>query len=63
MKFKVIRAHEGDQFYNVGDIREANEQDVSHLIGTSLVKAPDAQDNKAAPLAKSKAAKKAPENK
>lgn len=32
MKFKVIREHLGDKFYRSGDVREANERDVKHLI-------------------------------
>lgn len=36
MKFKVIREHLGDRFYQVGETREAQRADVAHLIGKSL---------------------------
>lgn len=32
MKYDVIRAHEGDKNYEVGDVREANEGEVAHLV-------------------------------
>lgn len=45
-RFKVIRAHDGDRQYRVGDVREANEADVMHLIGKCLVKAREKPANK-----------------
>lgn len=56
-KFKVIRAHEGDKSYAVGDIREENESVVKHLLGKCLEKMGDAPKNKAAPIVKNKASK------
>jgi len=57
MKFNVIREH-GD--YKPGDTREANENDVRHLIGKCLVpvseKAAEKPKNKAAKPLKNKAA-------
>lgn len=55
MKFKVIRAHEGDKSYSVGDTREANETDVRHLIGKCLEKMAEPMKNKAAKTAQNKA--------
>lgn len=52
MKFKVIREHLGDRFYQVGETREAQRADVAHLIGKSL-EAP----GKAAKTALNKAAR------
>ena len=60
MKFKVLRHHIGDQVYNVGDTREAQESDVRHLIGKSL-KPLDGSKSEGAP--KNKAVKRAPSNK
>jgi len=36
MKFRVIRPHEGDRFYNEGEIREGKRSDFVHLIGSVL---------------------------
>lgn len=38
MQFEVMRQHIGDRFYNEGDIREANEQDVMHLIKNGVLR-------------------------
>ena len=38
MQFEVMRQHLGDRFYNEGDIREANEPDVAHLIKNSVLR-------------------------
>lgn len=38
MQFEVMRQHIGDRFYNEGDIREANEQDVMHLIKNGILR-------------------------
>jgi hypothetical protein len=60
MKFRVLRPHDGDQFYNIGDVREANEADVKHLVPLTLQpiaeKAETATANKAAPAVKNKKA-------
>lgn len=47
-KYEVIRAHSGDKDYAVGDTREANPNDVAHLIGKCLKKKAPAAKNKAA---------------
>uniref|UniRef100_UPI0040477F53 hypothetical protein n=1 Tax=Yoonia sp. TaxID=2212373 RepID=UPI0040477F53 len=57
MKFKVIRAHDGDKPYAVGDTREASEIDVRHLIGRCLEKMVEKPANKAAQKLSNKAAK------
>lgn len=56
-KFNVIRAHQGDKPYAVGDTREANERDVQHLVGKCLEKMADAPKNKAEHAAQNKASK------
>lgn len=38
MQFEVMRQHLGDRFYNEGDTREANEQDVMHLIKNGVLR-------------------------
>lgn len=38
MQFEVMRQHLGDRFYNEGDIREANEPDVAHLIKNGVLR-------------------------
>lgn len=43
MEYRVIRDHEGDKLYRVGDTREADPRDVAHLIGKCLVDPADAQ--------------------
>lgn len=55
--YKVIRAHEGDKSYKVGDTRSANPNEVSHLVGTCLEKMADKPENKMAGKVKNKAAK------
>lgn len=35
-KYRVLRPHDGDKFYNVGDIREGNENDLKHLVPLTL---------------------------
>lgn len=34
--YEVLRAHEGDKSYAVGDTRSALATDVSHLVGKTL---------------------------
>lgn len=58
MKFEVIREHLGDRPYRKGDIREADEAQVAHLVRAGVLK-PKALE--AAP--KNKALKAAPKNK
>lgn len=36
-EYEVVRAHEGDQYYAVGDTRKALASEVAHLIGKTLV--------------------------
>lgn len=60
MKYLVLRPHEGDKFYNVGDVREAVEGDVKHLVPNTL-EAIGGEKSEAAP--KNKAVKSAPKNK
>jgi hypothetical protein len=36
MKYRVLRPHDGDKFYNVGDTREGNENDLKHLVPKTL---------------------------
>lgn len=57
MQFKVTRSHIGDKPYAVGDIREANEADVRHLIGKCLSKMVAPVKNKAATPLSNKASK------
>jgi hypothetical protein len=61
-RFNVIRAHIGDRDYGIGDTREANEAEVSHLIGTCLEPVDDASKN-AGGAPENKALKGAPKNK
>jgi hypothetical protein len=58
MKFKVLRQHTGDRFYNPGDERDADEREVAHLLASgTLEKMADPVKNKAEPAVKNKAAK------
>lgn len=34
--FKVLRPHQGDKWYDVGDTREVDPASVRHLIGKTL---------------------------
>lgn len=54
MKFIVTRQHFGDKMYMPGDIREAAENDVVHLIRNGVLK-----KGKAEPAPKNKAEKPA----
>lgn len=60
MKFRVLRPHDGDKFYNIGDTREASESEVKHLVPLTLEpiaeKAVKPNSNKAAPAVKNKQA-------
>lgn len=58
--FKVLRQHHGDKLYSEGDIREAEEQDVAHLVANGVLepvkaKAEPAARNKAEPAVQNKA--------
>lgn len=60
MKYTVKRAHQGDQWYDEGDEREAKEADVQHLVDKGVLvpageKAEPKPKNKAAPAPKNKA--------
>lgn len=53
-KFRVVRGHQGDRYYNEGEEREGNEADFKHLIPHVLEpvsgkKAEAAPKNKAEP--------------
>lgn len=56
MKFTVIRQHLGDKMYMPGDVREAAESDVAHLVRNKVLV-------KARPAPKNKAETSAPKNK
>ncbi len=38
MKFRVLRPHQGDKFYNAGDAREADENTVAHLVKSGTLR-------------------------
>lgn len=64
MKYKVLRPHQGDKWYDAGDPREARETDVQHLVDRGVLekvkpeaKAEPAPVNKAVTAPKTKAAK------
>lgn len=61
MKYQVLRQHFGDKQYMAGDEREVkNKSDADHLIKMGLIA--ETKEEKAAPKAKNKMAKK-PQNK
>ena len=48
MKFKSLRPHQGDKWYNAGDERDADEREVAHLLASgTLEKMADPVKNKA----------------
>ncbi|SDI95912.1 hypothetical protein [Salipiger marinus] len=55
MKFDVLRAHQGDKWYGVGDTRDAREVEVQQLVDRGVLRkaAPDVL-NKAAPPVQNK---------
>ena len=58
MKFKALRPHQGDKWYDVDDEREADEREVAHLVASgTLEKMAEPVKNKAEPAVKNKAAK------
>lgn len=57
MKFLVMRPHQGDKWYRDGDIREARESEVAHLVrGGVLRKMDEPPANKARYVLEDKAA-------
>lgn len=60
-QFEVLRQHFGDKQYWPGDVRDASERDVSHLVKAGVLRAKAAPElkNKAEPSVKNKAAKNA----
>lgn len=57
-KYKVLRRHQGDRFYEEGEVREARAGDVAHLVDRGvLAKDEPAAKNKAEPAARTKATK------
>ena len=59
MKYRVLRPHDGDKFYKVGDVREGAENDLKHLVPLTL----EPIREKAEPALSNKAEKAAPKNK
>lgn len=62
MKFNVIRAHIGDKAYAEGDIREADEKTVVHLVPSVLQPVGSSSEKAEAPHS-NKAESAAPANK
>lgn len=60
-KFAVMRRHQGDKWYEEGDVREAKPSDVQHLIDRGVLV--ETEDKKAQPKPKNKAVESAPKNK
>lgn len=60
MQYRVLRPHDGDKFYRIGDIREGNEIDLQHLVPLTLEPITETKAENA-PL--NKAVKAAPKNK
>lgn len=68
--FKVLRPHEGDRFYKVGEIRSGNKAELKHLVPNTLEEIgagekvePKAPKAKVEPAAKNKDAGSSPKNK
>lgn len=60
MEYLVKRPHEGDKWYNPGDIREANPQTVKHLVDRWVLVVKPADEDSVETVNKAKAT---PENK
>lgn len=60
MKYRVLRPHDGDKFYNVGDTREGNENELKHLVPRTLEPIKGKAEGAAS---KNKALRAAPKNK
>lgn len=56
MKYQVMRQHLGDRLYIKGDVRDAREQDVAHLVraGVLVEKVEPEVMNKAEPAVHNK---------
>jgi hypothetical protein len=61
--FRVLRSHRGDRFYAVGETREADPNEVKHLLGRVLEEVEEPAAEKADRLPKNKAKGAAPANK
>lgn len=59
--WKVIREHQGDRFYEEGDVRQGTEEELGHLTPNVLIKLGPAAKAEPAPLNKAESA--APANK
>ena len=57
MQYIVLRNHIGDRPYSAGDIREAVEAEVSHLVRYGVLKPKAEAAQKSKPAARKKAAK------
>lgn len=56
MQYLVLRPHQGDKWYNGGDVREAREAEVAHLVRSGVLqKMAPVQENKAVSVAANKA--------
>lgn len=55
-EYRVVRRHTGDKAYAVGDIREAREADVKHLVPHVLQPIGDAPEAPAEPEGKAEPA-------
>ncbi|WP_181892965.1 hypothetical protein [Falsiruegeria mediterranea] len=47
MEYKVVRPHQGDKWYDVGDTREAKPISVAHLVASGTLVDPSADDGAA----------------
>ena len=56
-KYQVLRQHYGDKLYLSGDVREAEDRDVAHLVKQGVLKAEAPVKNKAEATVKNKADK------
>lgn len=62
-RYRVLREHDGDRFYQEGDTRDAKASDVGHLVGRVLEEIGPVPAEKAEPAPKNKAEGAAPANK
>lgn len=60
MKYRVLRPHDGDRFYKIGDTREGNENELKHLVPLTLEPINEKSEG---PSPKNKVVKGAPKNK
>ncbi|MBO9453259.1 hypothetical protein J7426_23560 [Tropicibacter sp. R16_0] len=47
MEYKVMRPHQGDKWYDVGDPRDAKPNSVAHLVASGTLVDPSADDGAA----------------